>query len=251
MKEQIHLLLQLHQIDSKIHSDQDLLEGITPQLEAIEKEIADIKGGLEEKTGLLEELEKSKRGLEREVEIAEARLKEFQGKLNQIKTNKEYQAALKEIADTRKLNKGMEDQILEMMTRGETLKKEKEGLEASLQSILTDSETKRKDLQVEAERARAEIESAERERKDLVPRIDRLALGLYERIKKVRREAMTAVQGGTCQGCFMHVPPQLTIEIQKLKTVHPCPSCHRILYLAEWLQAKPEPVSESVKEVVS
>jgi len=43
--------------------------------------------------------------------------------------------------------------------------------------------------------------------------------------------AVVEVRGGICQGCRMHVPPQLFNEIQRnLERVFVCPSCQRILY---------------------
>ena len=43
--------------------------------------------------------------------------------------------------------------------------------------------------------------------------------------------AVVEARGGICQGCRMHVPPQLFNEIQRnLDRVFICPSCQRILY---------------------
>ena len=42
--------------------------------------------------------------------------------------------------------------------------------------------------------------------------------------------AVVEVRNGTCQGCHMHVPPQLFNEIKKFRDVRQCPNCHRMLY---------------------
>ena len=41
--------------------------------------------------------------------------------------------------------------------------------------------------------------------------------------------AVVEIRGGTCQGCRMHVPPQLFNQIQRNEQVILCPSCQRML----------------------
>ena len=50
--------------------------------------------------------------------------------------------------------------------------------------------------------------------------------------------AVVAVRGGTCQGCHMHVPPQLFNELKKFRDVRQCPNCHRILYWRPEVEAE-------------
>ena len=42
--------------------------------------------------------------------------------------------------------------------------------------------------------------------------------------------AVVAVRGGTCQGCHMHVPPQLYNLIQRNEQLILCPNCQRMLF---------------------
>ena len=42
--------------------------------------------------------------------------------------------------------------------------------------------------------------------------------------------AIVASTNGCCQGCFMQLPPQLYIEVQRSRVMHACPSCQRILF---------------------
>jgi predicted nucleic acid-binding Zn-ribbon protein len=53
----------------------------------------------------------------------------------------------------------------------------------------------------------------------------------YQRIGRSVQPPAASANGGTCHGCFMHLPPQLFIDIQKGHQVHSCPNCHRLLYL--------------------
>jgi len=248
LKDQLRIIFNLSQLDLKIHESRTSLENIPILREELEKDLEAKRVGVAEKAKVFAELEKAKKDKEREVETMDVRLKDFEGNLSQIKTNKEYQAATKEIADSKKIKKGVEDQILEVMTRLETLKTEIQTLEEPLKSAEAAFEKQNAELDEEEKNLAQAIAKVEEARSGLLKQIDTNLLALYQKVKKMRREVMAFVEGGACQGCNMRVPPQLHIEIQKLKTVHSCPSCHRILYLREWYP-EGETLETTTKEV--
>ncbi len=239
MKDQIRFLLELHQVDLRAREATIALEKIPADLKELEQGIAAKKAELDTKVRPLAEAEASKKSKEREVETAEIRLKEFQGKLSQIKTNQEYQAALKSITDTKKMNKQMEDQILEAMKQIETLQQEKAPLEETLAGLEAAWSVKKAECEQEESGLRQVLTDLDKARSKILTELDTPAVLLYQRIRRVRPDAVSAVQKGTCLGCHMKVPPQLFIEIQKMKLLYPCPACQRILYLAEWLDQRP------------
>jgi len=244
LKEQIALIFTLHEQDLKGQKLQEALDAMAPELKELETLVSNHRSQLEGKSGKIAELEKQKRSKELEVETAEDRLKNFQGKLGEIKTNKEYQAALKEMADTKKLNKAMEDQILEIMTQVESLKAEQKSAEENFSGASANFEKRKSEIDSEAGRIRGMLDEVEAEKLAVSAKIDPALMAQYQRVRRGRPEAMSEVSGGTCQGCRMRVPPQLYIEIQKMKTVHACPSCQRILYLPEWVETKTETKSD-------
>lgn len=250
MKEQITLIFALHELDLKAQKFQTALEAIEPELGELKTLVASHRSFVEEKSAKMSELEDQKRSKEREVEIAEIRLKDFQGKLSAIKTNKEYQAALKEISETKKLNKAMEDQILELMTQLDALKTERQAAEEALSGASTTFEKRANELNSEAERLRGMLGEIEKEKEEIAGRIEPSLLAQYRRVRRGRSEAVSGVVGGTCQGCRMRIPPQLYIEIQRMKTIHTCPSCQRILFLPEWVEKKSDPRSERPEETL-
>lgn len=241
MKEQITLIFAMHEQDMKARNLRQALDAMKPEILELESLVAKNRSILEEKSAKLAALETQKRSKEGDVEIAETRLKDFQGKLSAIKTNKEYQAALKEIADTKKLNKAMEDQILELMGQIDALKAERQAAEEALNGASANLERRKSELEAETERLSGMLREVEAEKAASASRIEPSLMAQYQRVKKGRAEAVSAVVAGTCQGCRMKVPPQLYIEIQKMKTLHVCPSCQRILYLTEWLKTKTDP----------
>lgn len=247
MKEQIRLLLSLHEEDQKIRELQAALERFAPELAEQEALVKGNQKTLDEANAKIAELEKAKRSKEADVETSEARQKDFQGKLSLIKTNKEYQAALKEISETKKNNKAIEDQILELMKQIEALKAEQQAAAEALKGASEVCEKTTGTFASEAGRIRREIETLQADRDRIGAQVQPGLISQYQRVRKSGKESLAQVVGGTCQGCYMKIPPQLYIELQKLTTIHVCPSCHRILYLAEW--AVPKEGSNVPKEV--
>ncbi len=238
MKEQIGLLLELHELDLQIHKLQAAIDKAAPEIEELRALVSNHEATLSAQTAKIVEIESGKRSRERDVEAAEFRLKNFQEKLSMIKTNKEYQAALKEISETKKNNKLLEDQIVEAMTQLETLNAGKKETEEHLAAAAANFAKRQGEVDAEIGEWKAKKSRIEAEKLDKEGRVHRDVIMLYRRVRKGRAEAVAAAVGGSCQGCRMKVPPQLMIEILKLQKVHACPNCQRILYLTEWIETK-------------
>ncbi len=90
--------------------------------------------------------------------------------------------------------------------------------------------------------AEEEIHAARQLRLQLSGRIDPALLREYERIFSYRGGvAVVALTHETCQGCRMHLPLQLCLELQRKSRLTFCPHCHRILFVP----SEPRPSQES------
>jgi len=75
--------------------------------------------------------------------------------------------------------------------------------------------------------------AAQEERTILTLGIAPFVLYEYERIFAHRGGvAVVAIAHETCQGCHLHVPAHLCLELQKTPRLAFCPNCHRILFVA-------------------
>ena len=232
IQDQLKQLYELSQLDAQIDLIRQKIGHVPERREAIEALLQQKTTAVQTKQERLAALEKEKRGIEGELQSSVDRLKEFEQKVNQIKTNKEYQAALKEIAETKQSNKEMEDRILKIMTEIEGLGKDPAGDEAGFQTEKAAAEQELEALAAEEKKIEAEVKDFEIKRHQIQGSLEARLLAQYERIRASRFNPVTLVQNGTCQGCNMKLPPQLFIEIQKFHTIHFCPSCHRILFVA-------------------
>lgn len=88
-----------------------------------------------------------------------------------------------------------------------------------------------------------ELRVARDERTVLVTGISPFLLHEYERIFSHRSGvAVVAIEHETCQGCHMHVPVHICLELQRNPRLAFCPHCHRIVFV--WGEATvPRPQS--------
>ena len=75
------------------------------------------------------------------------------------------------------------------------------------------------------------IEALKEDRKKL---INELPPEFYEEYRELMKKhkglAVVEVKNFICQGCFLHIPPQLYVEIKINQSIYHCPQCGRFLY---------------------
>ena len=231
LQETLQLLIELQVIERKVQALADQKARAPKQIAVLEEEEKEAEGTLLEKQEMLKSVKMSHRELEREVEDFEGRKAASKQKLIDVKSNKEYQAILKEIDDIEGLVRGREDQIIERMESTELLEKEiKEH-----KRLVTEARERRKregtQIEQEAKTADRLIAALEEEKKKLKPKIPAELLRKYQFLRANRAGvALAPVSKGTCQVCHMNLPPQMCIDLQKNENMMYCPNCQRIIY---------------------
>jgi len=129
---QLAALKELQEIDLRLDKIANDLDKLPERIAETESRYFQIKEEFDNVVNELNETEQLKKKEEKELEYSSEELKKRETKLYAIKTNKEYQAVLKEIADTKKLNKEREERILTYMEKIEFLSKKNTQLSGEL-----------------------------------------------------------------------------------------------------------------------
>jgi predicted nucleic acid-binding Zn-ribbon protein len=135
------------------------------------------------------------------------------------------------VDDNKKRKNSLEDHVL-------TLYEQREAAEVQVNE--SQSQFLQLKEQVQAEQAKIDeqtlgdkerLSELEEQQQSIGKSLDPALLTRFRRIAKMNQgQAVARVSNETCMGCFMNVPPQLCIEVQRGNQMISCPQCSRILY---------------------
>lgn len=234
LKKQIDTLVNLQRVDTEIYALKSEKSKKPEEVKQIDLQLEEKKKSLNESEKILIDLQKQHKDAELELASKEEAVKKLQTQLYQLKTNKEYQAMLQQINDTKADASVSEDKILELFDKIEKAKKEiaveKEKYNIEVGKI--NEEKKKIDQRVkEIDDRLAQLDA---ERKRITPEVDKKILTQYERILSNRDGlAIVVVKDNSCQGCNMSVPPQVINLIRMYNNIVTCEVCNRILYITD------------------
>jgi len=179
----------------------------------------------------LEELIKSHREKEEGLRKGVDHLKKTRERLLEVKTNKEYQAMLKEIDGIVKKNSEIEDAIILALEEIDAARNRLQVREREFETFRSSYEKEKKELEGEVGLMDSEMSRLADEQRGLRVRINAEILRKYDRIKSHSNgRAVVPVWKGVCEACHMNIPPQMYNELQRSEDIMQCPFCSRIIY---------------------
>ncbi len=231
MEHNLNLLLNLQKFDSLILEKQAIIEEIPTKISEVEGPLNKAQAVLDKLRQGYESGEKKRRDKERELDEINEKIRKLKARTTDIKTNKEYQALLKEIETAEKERNALEDEILNIMEEIETSSKQIKLEESKLGSEKDKVDAYRERLKGEVYEAEKELLALREKRTKIVDSIDKELYSLYMRlIESGKGIAVAEAKEEVCQGCNMNIPPQLFVEIKRNEEILQCPQCHRILF---------------------
>ncbi|HNQ47401.1 MAG TPA: C4-type zinc ribbon domain-containing protein [Syntrophorhabdus sp.] len=234
MEQELKTIYETQIIDIQIMENEKKLVSTPKKIEKMDSDIKAMQDKISKEKEILEELEKERKRKEKDLELDKEKVKKFESKLYEVKTNKEYQALLKEIETAKLMNDKEEEEIIEIMVKIEDLKKDYESTSKLLKEKEKVTEVEKKKLLAEIDSVDKTINELKQQRDNLLSVVDKTLRETYNMlISKRGGMAVVNVKNGVCLGCFMNIPPQLFIEVTKNNRLILCPSCNRIFYFTE------------------
>lgn len=238
-------LITLQELDNELRSIHHLLE-ITPQkLNEIDSQIASASQIVKKARDKLLENQKRRRELEREVADLRTRIATYKRQLNDVKTNKEYTALLKEIEEAQKKVDIMEETIISAMLEADDIEKE---IEEANQTYAREESRLEKEKEIIIERQKeyeARLRRLEIKKREISALISPEQIALYRRIAdKKGGIAISRVTDDFCSMCHMRIRPQMLNELYDMKKIYLCENCGRILYICKEEREEEEGAAE-------
>jgi len=231
-------LLGLCEVDAEVHALREQLDLYPKMLAEFDRQETDANSKLDRTRKAFERARDLRKGSELEVASRRERIAKYQAQLNQVKTNKEFEAIKEEI-------KAVEGKIEELDLAGlEALEQEDSGLasvatqEEALQEFLAEASAERK-------RISEQLSTKTEQLADRAAEHDRLLVQLPEDFRepyalldeKYPGSALALIVDGSCAGCSMTLVAQRTAEVKRGTVGVRCDNCSRILYDSSMLES--------------
>ncbi|MCO5044150.1 MAG: C4-type zinc ribbon domain-containing protein [Kiritimatiellae bacterium] len=227
----IEKLLILQERDRRIRDLARDTEQIPARKKLSEATLQQYKATAEASQSLLKHNATAIKAVELEVETQRQRIGKLRVQQNTVRTNDEYRAIEKEIAMVEKIIRTEEDKALALMEEAEGLRT---NLAMQEQRVKEEQKTVDSDSHALEQRLagiRDEIARLQTERAAMEKEIDADWLNRYTRIfKHLGDFALVPVEGGSCGGCHMKIPPHLIQDAKRSGTMTTCSYCGRLLY---------------------
>lgn len=234
LKEQLRILVELQDIDSSILSIADKIDSYPGKIEKFQAPLKKSQDAFQKFTSQSDALNKKKKEKERELDDIQDKISKLKARSSEIKTNKEYEAHLKEIESFEKKRYSMEDGILAIMEDLENFEDEvrKEGLK--VKESEAEFNRQKQLFDEEQQKILKEQEALKEKRKEFVSQLDEDIYHEYKTLlTRMGGLAVVQVRNEVCLGCNTNIPPQLYNEIREKGTIYHCFYCNRFLYFKE------------------
>ncbi|MBF0104635.1 MAG: hypothetical protein HQM16_04835 [Deltaproteobacteria bacterium] len=237
MKETLLSLLKLAEIDGRINKLKDEQDEIPRQVKDDSQDIITRQDLIEKTSRDITEKELTKKTLTDFIQEKNQWVTSREDLVKDIKTNKEYQAALKEVATAKKEIKdketalqGLVPDLEAKVTELAKIKDENTPIIDTLKSKILQYKLRFEDLKLELAKTRQERSEAKKNitNKDI--------LNYYEKIHTRIEPAIAKVDNNCiCTECGTHLLPQTYNLVAVGKEIQTCNGCKRIIYIEEIL----------------
>lgn len=234
MHEQLKFLIELQEIDSAILSMAERIEQLPRTLNKFKAPLKEANDLLQKSKTKYEVLNKKKKDRNMQLDDIQDKINKLKSRSNEIKTNKEYNAHLKEIEVFGKNIYKIEDEILAIMEEVEAFDKIFIEEEMKVKKAEDEFKHQEKILLEEQQKLQVELEKEKARRNDFASRIEKEYYAQYMvLLKRLGDKAVAETKNEMCHGCNTNIPPQLYNDIRKSERIYNCFYCNRFLYFVE------------------
>jgi uncharacterized protein len=229
----IRLLERIQKIDLEIKAIEDEQRSFNGNIEKLSLEIKGAEAAIQALSAETESLAAERRAAEEKIRESSEKIAKDESRVGAIKNSKELNALTKEISAANKARKQSEQEKTALDSRID----EKRGVLSAREGELRELSGNLKRLMDEMEGKKAEwtgdTGKKQEQRNSLAAELPQVVVKKYENIRLKRGGlGIALVKDETCQGCYIHIPPQVYIQLRRgVEELLTCPHCHRILYV--------------------
>jgi hypothetical protein len=239
--EQIRALERLAQIDAELKGLQEQLAQERSTLDGLRSGIAKLDEKLAANRTSLSTMDKTRGELVQDVRNMTQQLEHSREKLLRSRTERESNAAQRELEELRKLVRDREDEIGKISTEAESQRVQLEATEGDHGKLVAELGAREGDINLKVGEVSSKEQEKQTERAAALKLLPPQLYRRYDMIRLKRGTALSQTSDGTCNACHMALPPQLFHRLRREPILEQCPSCNRIIYFVA-----PQPAAASI-----
>ena len=231
-EEGLHALMNMADKARRMHELRMQLKRIPERLNEGRKQLDAEQKLLDELQGPWATTDASVSSKEATIKLALETIDKFEAHMKRVTTQKEYAAARKQVDEARRLNDGLQNEILDLKVKQEELAP-KLKLQQELHAKVSEEFHKVEEV-ILAEKVLLDKELAglDKELRAESGKLSGQVMPYYEKLLKGGKfPPIVAVLHGKCGGCHISLPPQFFNQLlARNGTLFTCPNCARIIY---------------------
>ncbi|MEW5910649.1 MAG: C4-type zinc ribbon domain-containing protein [Thermodesulfobacteriota bacterium] len=231
MNEKLRNLILLQNNEIEFEQTRLLIEKMEQQRIEIDKRLKDFEVELNNDIQAVAELRKEYRSMESDVQTNNERIKKSENTLRAVKTNREYQAILKEIEDQKAKIAILEDAMLERLEKIDEAERAVGKKKEEQKLILRETEKEKGLIDQEKKQGEESLSRLSAVQQQILQTVDATLHKKYLVIKnRMGTTVVVPVKNYVCFGCNLNIPPQMYNELQQKDDLAFCPHCQRMIY---------------------
>ncbi len=231
MQEIIEKLLILQDRDRKILRVSQELAHIGPERDGLRARAAATQSSMEAAKNRVKQIESERKQRDLEIEAKKTQIEKYLNQQLQTRKNEEYRALTHEIEMAKEAIFKIEDAEIVLMEQAEVAQKEVARATAEAAAAKKLVEDQISQLNTREENLKKEFAELSGGRSGLAGAVDESVRNRYERLFKSKGEnVVVGIEHSACGGCHMKLPAQVVTSCRAQAEIVPCPNCGRILY---------------------
>jgi len=228
--EQIHSLENLAAIDAELKTLDDELNQERSTLSTLKANLKRLEDKLKNDTLSIATTEKARTELIVDVRAMMQQLDHSREKLNRSRTERESNAAQRELEELRKLVRDREDDIGKLTAEEDAVRAQLEATQAEAKKLKDELGSSEGDIHSRVGRVEEQKKGKLDARAVAVKALPHVLYRRYEMIRGKKGVGIAQTSDGTCKACNMSLPPQLFHRLRREPMIEQCPSCQRLIY---------------------
>jgi uncharacterized protein len=235
--DQIRALEELAAMDAEVKALEEKLTEERGVLGSLKESLKKLDEKLQADRATVGAADKHRNELHLDIRTMTQQIEHSREKLNRSRTERESQAAQRELEELRKLVRDREDEIQRIDGDTAQVRANVEATEAEHKRVSDELAAKEGDIQAKVAQLETDRAAKGGGRDALVKKLPPVLYRRYEMIRGRRGTAVAQTADGTCNKCNMALPPQLYHRLRREPLIEQCPSCNRLIYFASAVQA--------------